>query len=102
MLSTLEMNMNRFLAAMAFAILAAPPAIAQSYSPDLGTGHVGKAPYADTANGANAYAQAPRVRVHPGQSSLDRSDAVIDEGGQVEVDPDVNIQSQLRRENYQN
>jgi hypothetical protein len=89
----MEMDMNRFLAAMAVATLLGSPAVAQSYSPDLGTGNVAPAPYAGTAAGGNAYAQAPRAHVSP------RSDAVTDEAGNVEADPDVNIRSQLQREN---
>jgi hypothetical protein len=84
--------MTRYLAAMAFAILAAAPAAAQPR-------HIAAPPYA--ASGADAYAQAPGGRAHPYQQRLNRSDAVIDEGGQVEVDPDVNIRSQLERENNQ-
>lgn len=97
----MKMNINRFLAAMAIATAIGSPAIAQSYDPDLGTGNVAPAPtaYADTASGAYAFAQAPRARVTHNRSELKQSDAVVDEAGNVEADPDANIRSQLKREN---
>ena len=91
--------MNRFLAAMALVAAIGSPALAQSYDPDLGTGNIAPAPYADTAYGVNAYAQAPRADVKHNRSELNRSDAVTDEAGNVEADPDLNIRSQLEREN---
>jgi hypothetical protein len=97
----MKMNINRFLAAMAIATALGSPALAQSYDPDLGTGNVAPAPaaYADTASGINAFAQAPRAQVKHYRSELNRSDAVTDEAGNVEADPDANIRSQLEREN---
>lgn len=91
------MNINRFLAAMAFATAIGSPALAQSY----GTGDVAPAPaaYADTVSGAHAFAQAPRAHVKHHRSEFNRSDAVIDGAGNVEADPDPNIRSQLEREN---
>jgi hypothetical protein len=83
----MEMNMNRFLAAMAFAFALGSPALAAP------------APLADTAYGVNAYAQAPRAAIHSNRSEFNRSDAVVDENGNVEADPDPNIRSQLQREN---
>jgi hypothetical protein len=96
----MKMNINRFLAAMALATAISSPALAQSYDPDLGTGNVAPAPtaYADTASGANAFAQAPRAVVKHTQSEVNRSDVVTDEAGNVEADPDINIRSQLQRE----
>jgi hypothetical protein len=96
----IKMNINRFLAAMALATAIGSPALAQSYDPDLGTGNVAPAPtaYADTTPGANAFAQAPRAEVRHHRSELNRSDAVVDENGNVEADPDINIRSQLQRE----
>src|SRR3981081_3766106 len=94
----MKMNINRFLAAMALATAISSPALAQSYDPDLGTGNVAPAPvaYADTA--ANAFAQAPRAEVKHKQSELKQSNVVTDEAGNVEADPDINIRSQLQRE----
>jgi hypothetical protein len=96
----MKMNINRFLAAMAIATAISSPAFAQSYDPDLGTGNVAPAPvaYADTASGANAFAQAPRTVAKHHQTELNRSDAVTDEAGNVQADPDINIRSQLQRE----
>ena len=94
------MNINRFLAAMAIATALGSPALAQSYDPDLGTGNVAPPPvaYTDTASGANAFAQAPRAEAKHYRSELKQSDAVVDENGNVEADPDINIRSQLQRE----
>jgi hypothetical protein len=83
----MKMNINRFLAAMVVATAFGSPALAQP------------APYADTAYGIDAYAQAPRATVHSNRSEFNRSDAVVDENGNVEADPDQNIRSQLQREN---
>src|SRR5258708_1635053 len=96
----IKMTINRFLAAMAVATAISSPALAQSYDPDLGTGNVAPAPvaYADTASAANAFAQAPRAEVKHKQSELNQSNVVTDEAGNVEADPDVNIRSQLQRE----
>jgi hypothetical protein len=96
----MKMNINRFLAAMAFVTAIGSPALAQSYDPDLGTGNVAPAPtsYVDTAPGINAFAQAPRAEYKHNRSELNRSDAVVDENGNVEADPDINIRSQLQRE----
>jgi hypothetical protein len=96
----MKMNINRFLAAMAIATALGSPALAQSYDPDLGTGNVAPAPtsYVDTMPGANAFAQAPRTVAKHTQSELNRSDVVTDEAGNVEADPDINIRSQLQRE----
>ena len=95
------MNINRFLAAMAIVTAIGTPALAQSYDPDLGTGNVAPAPtsYVDTMPGANAFAQAPRAEAKHYRSELNRSDAVVNENGNVEADPDINIRSQLEREN---
>jgi len=94
------MNINRFLAAMALATAIGSPAVAQSYDPDLGTGNVAPAPmYSYAASGADAFAQAPRAQVKHNRSELNRSDVVTDEAGNVEADPDINIRSQLEREN---
>jgi hypothetical protein len=96
----MKMNINRFLAAMAIATAISSPALAQSYDPDLGTGNVAPAPvaYADTTAGANAFAQAPRPVAKHTQSELNQSNVVTDEAGNVEADPDINIRSQLQRE----
>ena len=95
------MNINRFLAAMAIVTAISSPALAQSYDPDLGTGNVAPAPvaYADTTAGADAFAQAPRPVAKHTQSELNQSNVVTDEAGNVEADPDINIRSQLEREN---
>jgi hypothetical protein len=82
--------MKTFVTAVALATLVASPVLAQSYNPDLGTA----APYADTAAGLNAFAQAAR-----GTAVTSRSDVVTDEAGNVEADPDINIRSQIQREN---
>ena len=94
------MNINRFLAVMAVATALGSPALAQSYDPDLGTGNIAPAPtaYMDTASGINAFAQAPRAEVKHNRTELNRSDAVVNENGNVEADPDINIRSQLQRE----
>jgi hypothetical protein len=96
----MKMNINRFLA-MAIVTAIGTPALAQSYDPDLGTGNVAPAPtsYVDTMPGANAFAQAPRAEAKHYRSELNRSDAVVNENGNVEADPDINIRSQLEREN---
>jgi hypothetical protein len=96
----MKMNINRFLAAMAIVTAIGTPALAQSYDPDLGTGNVAPAPtsYVDTMPGANAFAQAPRTEVKHNRSELNRSDVVTDEAGNVGADPDINIRSQLQRE----
>jgi hypothetical protein len=102
--------MNRFLAAMAIATLVgSSPVLAQSFDPDVGSGNIVAGPSGETDNGASIYerdgrgfdamAQAPRVKTKSHQSKVDRSDAVADEAGNVEQDPDLNIRSQLEREN---
>ena len=92
------MNINRFLAAMAVATAFGSPALAQSYDSGVGTGNVALASYVDTMPGINAFAQAPRAEVKHNRSEVNRSDAVTDEAGNVEADPDINIRSQLQRE----
>jgi hypothetical protein len=88
----MKMNINRFLAAVAIATAIGSPALAQSYDP-------APVAYADTASGINAFAQAPRAEVKHNRSELNRSDVVTDEAGNVEADPDLNIRSQIQREN---
>jgi hypothetical protein len=96
----MKMNINRFLAAMAIATAIGSPALAQSYNPDVASGNVAPAPtaYTGTISGADAFAQAPRAHVKHNRSEL-KSDTVTDEAGNVEADPDLNIRSQLEREN---
>ena len=86
--------MKNLVTAIALATLVASPAFAQSYDPDLGTGNIAPAPYAQTVSGASAFAQAPRGAVTSSQSNV-----VTDENGHVQADPDLNIRSQLQREN---
>ena len=86
--------MKNLVTAVALATLIASPAFAQSYDPDLGTGNIAPAPYAH--NRSSAFARAPR-----GEVVSQRSNAVTDENGQVQADPDLNIRSQLQRENPQ-
>jgi hypothetical protein len=101
--------MNRFLAAMAIATLVgSSPVLAQSFDPDVGSGNIVAGPSGETDNGAsiyehdgrgfNARAEATSVKAKTHQSKVDRSDAVTDEAGNVEQDPDLNIRSQLKRE----
>jgi hypothetical protein len=104
----MEMDMNRFLAAMAIATLVGSPALAQSWDPDVGSGNIAPAPYGETDTGASIYqhdgagfdarAEAPRHRAKSSRAKLEKSDVVIDEAGNVEQDPDLNIRSQLLRE----
>jgi hypothetical protein len=109
-LMEMKMNMNRFLAAMAIAALVGTsPALAQSWDPDVGSGNTAPAPYGETSDGAsvyqhdgagfNAHAEAPRHSAKSGRTRLERSDVVTDEAGNVEQDPDLNIRSQIIREN---
>jgi hypothetical protein len=86
--------MKNLVAALALATLVASPAFAQSYDPDVGTGNIAHAPYGGTAGAANAFAQVPRA-----YATSPRSDVVTDEGGHVQADPDLNIRTQLLREN---
>jgi hypothetical protein len=52
----MEIHMNRFLAAMAFAVtVGSTPALAQSWDPDVGSGNTAPAPYGETASGASIY-----------------------------------------------
>src|SRR5215213_712675 len=98
----MEMEMNRFLAAMALAALVATPALAQSYDPDLGTGNIAPAPYAaaQTTEGFQAMAQVPRHYAPARESSALQSDVVRDsQGNVVGADPDINIRSELQRDN---
>jgi hypothetical protein len=97
----MEMEMNRFFAVLALASLVATPALAQSYDPDLGTGNIAPAPYAaaQTTDGFQAMAQAPRHDAPARGSSALRSDAVRDSQGVVGADPDINIRSELQRDN---
>ena len=94
--------MNRFLAAVALASLVATPALAQSYDPDLGTGNIAPAPYAaaQTTEGLQAMAQAPRHYAPARTSSALQSDVVRDsQSNVVGADPDINIRSELQRDN---
>jgi hypothetical protein len=84
--------MKNLAAGLILATLVASPVFAQSYDPDVGTGNIAPAPYAAAVQGSDAFAQAPR-------SKVTRSDTVVDEGGHVQADPDLNIRSQLQREN---
>jgi hypothetical protein len=107
----MEIHMNRFLAAMAIAVaVGSTPAMAQSWDPDVGSGNIAPAPYGETLNGAsraqhghagfNAFAQAPGryVARHRGPS-LNRSNDVIEDNQVVGADPDINVRSQLMRDN---
>jgi len=95
----MEMEMNKFIAAVALATLVATPALAQSYDPDLGTGNIAPAPYAAAqTEGFQAMAQAPRYYAPARASS--QSDVVRDsQGNVVGSDPDINIRSELQRDN---
>jgi hypothetical protein len=98
----MEMEMNKFIAAVALATLVATPALAQSYDPDLGTGNIAPAPYAaaQTTDGFQAMAQAPRHYAPARESSALKSDVVRDsQGNVVGADPDINIRSELQRDN---
>jgi hypothetical protein len=49
-----ENNVKRFIAAMAFAVIAGcSPALAQSWDPDVGSGNIVPPPYGLTLNGAS-------------------------------------------------
>ena len=93
--------MNKFIAAVALASLVATPALAQSYDPDIGTGNIAPAPYAaaQTTEGFQAMAQAPRHYAPARGSSALQSDVVRDSQGVVGADPDINIRSELQRDN---
>lgn len=103
--------MNRFLTAMVFAIaVGSTPALAQSWDPDLGSGNIAPAPYGEALNGSsiyehdgrafNAYAQATDRHVAPRRGArLNRSNEVIDDNQVVGADPDVNVRSELMRDN---
>ena len=94
--------MNKFIAAVALATLVATPALAQSYDPDLGTGNIAPAPYAaaQTTEGFQAMAQAPRHYAPARESSARQSDVARDsQGNVVGADPDINIRSELQRDN---
>ena len=103
--------MNRFLTAMAFAIaVGSTPALAQSWDPDVGSGNIAPAPYGETVSGSsiyqhdgrglNAYAQATPRHMAPRRGvKLNRSNEVIDDNQVVGADPDVNVRSELLRDN---
>jgi len=54
--------MKNLITAVTLATLVSSPVFAQSYDPDMGTGNIAPAPYAQTANGASAFAQARAAR----------------------------------------
>jgi len=92
--------MKTLVTAMVLATLVASPSFAQSFDPDVGSGNIAPAPYGETLtgasnyqNGADAFAQAPR-----GAAMTSKTNTVVDEGGNVQADPDLNIRSQLQRE----
>jgi hypothetical protein len=103
--------MNKFLAAMAFAIVVgSSPALAQSWDPDVGSGNIAPTPYGENLNGSsiyqhdgqgfNARAEAPRRRMAPHHSvKLNRTNEVIDDNQVVGADPDVNVRAELARDN---
>jgi hypothetical protein len=97
----MEMEMNKFFAVVALATLVATPALAQSYDPDLGTGNIAPAAYAAAqTEGFQAMAQAPRHYAPARASSALQSDVVRDSQGKVVgADPDINIRSELQRDN---
>lgn len=88
--------MKKVLAVLAITTAIATPALAQSYDPDVGTGNVVPASWADYTNGYAAMAQAPRIQ-H--MQATKGSNSVVDEAGNVEKDPDPAIRTQLEREN---
>ena len=109
--------MNKFLAAMAFAIVVgSTPALAQAWDPDVGSGNIAPAPYGENLNGSSIYqhdgsgtyrhdrrgfdarAEAPRRRMAP-HRAVHRSNYVIDDNQVVGADPDVNVRSELMRDN---
>ena len=103
--------MNRFLAAMAFAIaVGSTPALAQSWDPDVGSGNIAPPPYGETETGASiyqhdgsgfgAYGQAAPRRMAPHHAAkLHRSSVVTDDNQVVGADPDVNVRAELERDN---
>jgi hypothetical protein len=107
----MEMNMNKFLAAMAVVIaVGSSPVLAQSWDPDVGSGNIAPPPYGETNNGASIYqhdsrgfdahAEAPRRGAKVNRSKEFRaSNQVIDDNQVVGADPDVNIRSELMRDN---
>jgi hypothetical protein len=102
-------------AAVALATLAASPAFAQSYDPDIGSGNI--APPSDDPNytagvyqgGANAFAWSPYqggygafAQVPVGRHHVQSAPAIYGLDGRFYgTDPDPNIRSQLRRESEQ-
>ena len=89
--------MKKVLAVLAITTAFASPVLAQSYDPDVGSGNVTPSAWTDNySSGFNAMAQAPRTHR---QQATKGSDAVVDEAGNVEQDPDPAIRSQLEREN---
>jgi hypothetical protein len=106
----MEMNMNRFLTAMAFAIaVGSTPALAQSWDPDVGSGNIAPPPYGETDSGAsiyqhdgrgfNAHAQATPRHTARHAAKLNRSNVVTDDNQVVGADPDISVRSELMRDN---
>ena len=104
------MNINRFLAAMAIATVIGSPALAQSWDPDVGSGNIAPAPYGETDTGASIYehdgrgfdahAEAPRRSAKVYHSNKSRaSNQVLDDNQVVGADPDINVRSELMRDN---
>lgn len=93
--------MNKFFAAVALATLVGTPALAQSYDPDVGTGNIAPAPYvaAQATEGFQAMAQAPRHYAPALGASAPQSDVRDSQGNVVGADPDINIRSELQRDN---
>ncbi len=92
--------MKKYLTALALVALVASPVLAQSYDPDVGSGNIAPAPYAENT-AYDAFAMAPRAQTvaHVSKTKAVSSDVVKDEAGNLEQDPDKNIRSQLIREN---
>jgi hypothetical protein len=102
--------MNRFLAAIAVVLtIGSSPVLAQSWDPDVGSGNIAPPPYGETENGASIYqhdgngfdarAEAPRRAVRSHRSNAVRENQVVDDNQVVGADPDVNVRSELMRDN---
>jgi hypothetical protein len=90
--------MSKLLAAAALTAIIASPVLAQSYDPSVGSGNIVPPPYAyvHQSRGHQAFAQAPGMMGHV----PDTVEVRDSQGNVIGADPDLNIRSVLRRENW--
>ena len=100
--------MKKLLSTIALVTVIATPALAQSWDPDVGSGNIAPAPYGENLNGSsvyqndgfNAQAEAPRQMRRAHHAAKTKvSDSVYFDGQKVGADPDINVQSELQRDN---